>query len=57
MKTFKIKMSFIVRAEDDDSDSIREAVKEKLEESVEHDEFKFTQKEIDSDEDEEDEDA
>lgn len=56
MKTFRIKMAFVIRAEDDDADTVREAVKEKLSEMVEHDELKFTPTEMDE-EYEEDEDA
>lgn len=57
MKTFKIKMSFIVRADDDDADTIREAVKEKMSEAVEHDELKYTSKELEEEEYDDDEDA
>lgn len=56
MKTFKIKMFFVIRADDDDTDTVREAVKEKLSEMLEHDELKFMPNEMDE-EYEEDEDA
>ena len=53
MKTIKITMSFTIRADEDDSDSIREAVKDKLAECIEHDEFKFKTKELEDEEYEE----
>lgn len=49
MKTYKVMVFLEIRAEDDDEDTMRSAIKDALQEAAEDDTFDYTAEEMDED--------